>query len=146
MFVFLLEQKSHGLHIHFPDRLDSLTQSYNLDTHSPVSRSLGLGFILLFSLPINNSHKNPKPHNAPIFFDILFSLRLLNPHLFISMYRSSNLTNHKKNPSPTHPQNPLTGLPSPVQTSFPRRKKQKRKILTPVGPPRSVRCPRLTLF
>lgn len=63
--------------------------------------------------------KIPKPHNAPnfffSFFYILFSRRLLNPHLFISMYRSSNLTITKKNQSPTHPQTHSQAFHQPSQ-------------------------------
>lgn len=148
MFFFL--SRNHTVcNIHFPDRLDPLTHSYNLDAHSPVSRSLG--FVFLFSLSTNNSHKNPKtPQRTQIFFlfflHFVFS-KTVKPPLIYKYVQKQQSNHHKKNPIAHPPTNPLAGLPSAVPTSSPRRKnKKKRKILTPVGPPRSVRCPRLTLF
>lgn len=81
-------------HILFPNRLIFLFHSYNLYAHSP-----SLGFLL-----INDSHKNPPTH--PL-------LKTVKSHLpvFITIYRSSNLTITK-----THPPTSLI-YPSPRQQS-----------------------------
>lgn len=76
-------------------------------------QSVGLLVSFFSSLYRQTTHtKIPNPHNAPIFFlfYILFSRRLLNPHLFISMYRSSNLTI-----TPTHPQTHSQAFHQPSQ-------------------------------